>query len=661
MTKSTTRYTRRNFPEKYRDPDRWPVVELGALDGVSRVRFENFQRAARGYLRGEPITLLSRACGISHSDLLRRLNRALAVHSDGRIWGWRAFLPYARIREYRRLRAPGNGPRGLSGAFRQLLADHPELEHALHQAILTGKIPDAIPESRSTHRAIHGYFKRLCRQHRLSETHYPFSTKDRGSRALRRYVLNVRSANFAQAAARLGGHNASVRSRVGTGHPQRLVAQAPFDLVSMDEHRLNFIGCLGLPMPDGSIASIPIHRLILIPVFEHYCRLVLGYSVAIAVEPSAGDVVAAVRSALSVWKPRKLSLPGFSYPPGAALPSGVLPEAVGLCWNALLLDNAMIHYAHATADRMPLRLGCAINFGPVGAWYRRPFIEALFSLLERYGFIRLPNSTGTGPDDPLKPDASGNAVKYTMMVEEMLDLIDVIICTYNATSRTDLDDRSPLEMLSDALSGARGVWLPRRLPALPPSVPELDVTTLRCTVRGNIAQGRRPYIQTHLARYTNPTLSQAPKLIGQELIIHLREDDLRTVKAFLPTGAELGILSALDGWAQTKHNKKLRAAILSEMRDGQLVVPPGHDAVQAFMVAKHEALRVEHARRTSSRPRISPGATALARAMQITGSPLPSAVQQGTGPKLPTVPKSLDAESPPSFVPLVRHRGLVGS
>lgn len=660
MTESATRYTRHNFPARYRDPDRWPAVESGALDEVSRVRFENFQRAGRGYLRGEPITLLCRACGISHADLLRRLNRALAVHPDGRIWGWRAFLPYARIREYRRLRAPDSGPRGLSGAFGQLLTDYPELERALQQAILTGKIPDSIPESRSTHRAIYGYFKRLCRQNRLSETHYPLNTKDRVSRALRRYVLQVRDAHFAQAAARLGGHNASVRSRVGTGHPQRLIAQTPFDLVSMDEHRLNFIGCLGLAMPDGSIASVPIHRLVLIPVFEHYCRLVLGYSVAIAVEPSARDVVAAVRHALSVWQPRKLSLPGFSYPPGAALPSGALPEAAGLCWNALLLDNAMIHYAHAIADRLPLRLGCAINFGPVGAWYRRPFIEALFSLLERYGFIRLPNSTGTGPADPLKPDATANAVKYTMMVEEMLDLIDVLICTYNATRRADLDDRSPLEMLSDALSGARGVWLPRKLPALPPSVPELDVTVLQCTVRGNIAQGRRPYIHTHLARYTNHMLAHAAKLIGKKLIIHLREDDLRTVEAFLPDGAELGTLSALGGWAKTKHDPKLRATIISATRDHQLVVPPGHDPVQEYLVAKHEALRAEHARRKADRPRISQAATALAQATQKTGSPLTVAAQQGTRTNVPSVSQYLETDSPPSFVPMVRHRGLVG-
>ena len=34
-----------------------------------------------------------------------------------------------------------------------------------------------------------------------------------------------------------------------------------------------------------------------------------------------------------------------------------------------------------------------------------------------------------------------------MMLEEMLDLIDVVICTYNATSREALGHLSPLQVL----------------------------------------------------------------------------------------------------------------------------------------------------------------------------------------------------------------------
>ena len=85
----------------------------------------------------------------------------------------------------------------------------------------------------------------------------------------------------------------------------------------------------------------------------------LGYQVVIAQEPSARDAVAAVRNALAPWKPRNLILPDQSYPTGAMMPSAALPQARGLCWNALLLDNASIHCSHAVAQGLRRRLGCA--------------------------------------------------------------------------------------------------------------------------------------------------------------------------------------------------------------------------------------------------------------------------------------------------------------
>lgn len=662
MSNPTTRYTRWNFPTALRDTASWPQVDPGALDEAECSRLEHHQRAARAYLAGEPLKTVCRACSVSASSLLRQLNRAVALHADGRIWGWRAFLAYARINAYRRLCAPRSGPRGLSGAFHQFLADYPELNQALIKVILDGKVPDAEQEPRGGHRELYAYFRRLCRRNGISETRYPLNTTDRGQRALRRYVFEVRQAHFGKAAARVGGRNASLRARTGTGALPHLIARRPFDLVSLDAHRLNFIGCVGVLGSDGRIIAVPIHRLVVIPLYEHSCEVVLGYRVAITKEPSALDVIEAVRNALSVWQPRTLSLPNFSYPQGAALPSGVLPEAEGLCWNALLIDNATIHCSLAVGHRLPNRLGCAVNYGPVGQWFRRPHIEALFSALERRGFSRLPNSTGTGPADPLRPDATGNAVKYSMMLEEMLDLIDVMFATFNATPRGTLDNRSPLDALSDALAGAHGIWRPRTLPPLHPSIPDLDVTEIRCTVRGNLKKGRRPYIQTHHARYTSPVLANAPELIGTPLTVHVRvESDLRAVTAFLPDGAELGVLTALGGWAQTRHDYKVRQAILNAEKEGKFVVPAGCDPIPEFLVAKRDALHTEKVQVRSKRPRISAAGTSLARALQITGAPMPTAHIPSGPVDAHLEPEDAEQPSIPAFVGAIRHKGFVKS
>lgn len=663
MSSAPSRYTRSNFPLRYLDTAAWPAVAFEDFDVPTRTRFENYQRAARAYLDGEPLKPVCRACSVAPANLLRLLNRALEQHPDGRIWGWRAFVRFAHIKVYQRFLAPGTESEGLSGAFHQFLDTHPALKDALTEKILNPKkklrdnAPAALPESRSGHLELYGHFKRLCRQTGIFETHYPLNTKDRGKRALRRYVDEVRQAHFSATASALGGPDAAVRSRVGGGALPHVIPRVPFDFVSLDAHRLNFIGCIGMPTPDRGIAAVPISRLIFIPVLELACRVILGYRVAICREPNAQDVTEAVRHALDVWSPRKLSLPGFSYPPGAGLPSGVIPEAAGLCWNAILVDNAAIHLSHAYAETLRNRLGCAINYGPVLQWYRRSPIEALFSSLERHGFSRLPNSTGYGPADPLRPDAAAAAVKYRIMLEELLDLIDVIVCTYNATPQRYLDDRSPLDAIADALAAAPDTWLPRRLPPLPPSVPALDESVMRCTVRGNVKTGRRPYVQLSCVRYTNATLSNLPALIGTTLVVHVRDSDLRTVRAFLPNGSELGVLTALGAWSQTKHDRKLRTDILSAMRDGHFVVPEGCDPIQEYMYAKAKQLRVEESKKRAGRSRISSIGTSLARTTQITDTRLNDVIVPD--PRSTADTAVTDTADPPSYIPKIQHRGFL--
>jgi putative transposase len=51
-------------------------------------------------------------------------------------------------------------------------------------------------------------------------------------------------------------------------------------------------------------------------------------------------------------------------------------------------------------------------------------------------------------------------------------------------------------------------------------------------------------------------------LIGRKLLLYLNADDLRSVRAFLPDGTELGVLNAQGAWGVMPHNLKLRQEIL---------------------------------------------------------------------------------------------------
>jgi len=643
------------MPDSYRDVSVWPALDLEALDEATRSSVERRQRAICAYLQGQPIRAISVDCRLTKTQLLRAFNRCLVLHTDGRIFGWRALIPGSRTREYTRLAPPRNDKKGNAGAFTLFLRTHPEIKFGLDTVILKSVEVDAVRESRSSHREHLGTFRRLCVRAGIPRTVYPLNAVDGGRRAVSAYALKLLRANFAARAAKSGGKDAVSRARVGMGLGERFSSQSPYDLVAIDSHRMNFIGCIGIPTPEG-VQVVPIDRLHLIPVIECYSTAILGYHIAIGREPAASDIEKAIRNALSIWKPRRLSLPRLNYPEGASMPSAAIPGLAGVCWNALLLDNASVHYASRIIESGRRRLGCAINFGPVGRWDRRPEVESWFSSLERSGLTRLPNSTGYGPADPQRSDGVVKAVKYQIMLDEMFDLIDILVCTYNAKPRECLGKLSPLEVLSEALLMAPSRWLPRKLPELPISIPELGTLVHTATVRGNSQEGRRPYVQFAGVRYASPVLSSGYELIGSQVRLHVTTEDLRSVKAFLAGGEELGVLMALGGWDRTPHDLALRKAIIRAIDAHELVVGPGEDPVQQFALALAERTVSNYRNRKQSRPTISNDATALTRVVRATQGAIPKVdFDKPLAPSLPAA--STFDEELPSFIPKLRHRG----
>ena len=664
MTSQAVWFTRKNLPVAHRDTRIWPGIDTSSLEESQRAEIERRQRALTAYLNDVPVESIWRECRIRRHVLLRQLNRCFEIHADGRIMGWRALVPRLHIKPYTR-QAPlptGPGTGGYSGAFVQFLRSHPEIQQALDRIILESKDPHAVPQSRLSGRAIHAKFKRLCIRGGISLTDYPLCTDDAGKHCVQRYARALLERHFSKGARRLGGETAQTRAHTGGGYAKHILTSAPFDVCSIDAHRLNFIGVVGIPEANRT-EYIPIHRVQFIPVIEHESTAVLGYHVAITREASALDAVRAIRNALTVTPPRTLSLPGHVYPAGAAMPSFAIPEVTGLCWSSLLVDNASIHYSNAFIERLRRRFGCAVNFGPVRQWYRRPLIESLFSALERRGFLQLPNSTGTHPKDPLRAHASKEAVKHAMVWQEMLDLIDIVVCTYNATPRESLGDCSPLERLKDAMRNAGSTWLPRTLPPLPPSIPDLDVQVELRTIRGDLRTGRRPYITIDGVRYTSPVLSAAANLIGTQLVCHINIDDLRTVKAFFPSGAELGILLATRTWATSRHDRALRKQIRRAVKNRELVVAPDQDVIEEYLVLKARQARQSLTARNRRGPKISDAATELARSAHIAQRAVPTLpdefrVHPSASISEKAALRSSSSTPSSSIVPRIRHRGI---
>src|SRR5258708_7420803 len=120
-----------------KDLTKWPGVKNDGWTDPKRIRFEKFERAIRGYMAGRRVKDICREFGISRQELHRAVRRCLKDHQDGRIWGWRGPIHYARQKAYVRTKPVTPHPRpqkgGDTGAFTQFLDRNPDIEEGIQK------------------------------------------------------------------------------------------------------------------------------------------------------------------------------------------------------------------------------------------------------------------------------------------------------------------------------------------------------------------------------------------------------------------------------------------------------------------------------------------------------------------------------------------------
>jgi putative transposase len=418
----------------------------------------------------------------------------------------------------------------------------------------------------------------------------------------------------------------------GTGEDALLLAFAPFDVAEMDAHKVDMIGTVGIPAPNGCTLWIPVQRIQILLIADAKSTAVLGFYVAIRRECNKTDVLAAALPMVKPWQPRQLCVAGMTYEEGSGLPSGVIDGLApyGIC--SLLVDNALINISEAVVDRIVGRLGCSLNWGPVRKWMRRAIVERVFRSLEQAGFQRIVSTTGSNPSDPRRDKPVKAAVKHRLSLAFILDLIDIEIARYNNRSSEGLYGLSPLEVLRQTVCGTGGRTLIPRLPPVPNHMAELDRLVFKKRITGNLKKGRRPVIRFERARYTNRVIAGTPQLIGEPVIVHCRENDIRTIDVFLAKdGSSLGTASAQAPWNVEPHSLELRRQIFREVddariRDGEHVSPV---ALMHRMLARR-ALKQHNPRN----PKISRDATMLARESNSTGMPIDQMTKEPDSPPL---------------------------
>jgi transposase InsO family protein len=291
-------------------------------------------------------------------------------------------------------------------------------------------------------------------------------------------------------------------------------------------------------------------------------RAVLSQHLCLGEEPTGEDVLEAIRLALTPWEPRKLIAPNMRYSPNACFPSSFDPRFLGAKWEQFSVDGALANISEIVRKPMKQLLGIEPIVLPRRNKDDRPFVERFFQTLEESGCHRLPNTTGNGPGDTRRDNPEMAAIKYTIQMEYLEDISDVIIANYNGAPHS-YHGQPPVEYLEFTCASS-GKW--------PELIDQRDAEMLLCyretvVVRGSIKDSRRPYVHWHGVNYSNDVLKNSYALVGKKLTLLIHRRDLRTIRAFRDNGAELGVLRAATPWDRMPHTLDMRRAFFSLRRD----------------------------------------------------------------------------------------------
>lgn len=573
--------------EDDRNYESWDPVDVSHLTEEDANRFERLRRAIQLYLRTGKLTAAALEAGCSQSVLLEQLRRCLSFDETGHLVGWSGLIKGKRIKPYRR-EAPINTEKeransGKAGAFEKFLSDHENLREVLHRIIRKGGARGAVANKSPDKRSVFKTFQTHCLSDRggMTVNDYPWNTKSRGRRSVERYIINFIEND--RKAARIWLDNSSQFKKLGTGHIKLPQAVAPLDCVCFDAHKFDCLGTVVIPGPAGPM-PIVINRLWVVWFVDDVSKACVAVAPCIGQEIRAGDIVRAAKSMVTAWRPKEL-VKGLRYLPGACLPAGNLP-GLEECRPALIrCDNAAQHYARRVLQDLRIQLGANLSFNPIHAWWRSSLVERTFSTLEICGFRRLPSTTGKDALDHRGDHAAEAAIKHAITWEALFDAIESVAANFNVTTTQGLGNRSPIDSLKWELTKVNGGFFPRMPAPTSAIAPPVGVTRELKRVGGlsEKAKGRAPYIEIDRVRHTGKELYGRSDLMGEEVIVHIDEENLCSVDVFETSGKFIGAaIPTKAQWQKTKHTRDMRKAI-NQLIDVGAVKDTSGDVVLEYL------------------------------------------------------------------------------
>lgn len=568
--------------------DIWPTVCEAALRPSEAEKFRAKKEAIRLYFKGVSVKEIENKTNVCRTFLPRLAKKCLQLASDGKIFGYRALIPFARTSPnerrsaFQKKRSHQQG--GYSGALNATFKRFPDLKDEMISLIRNEAKEQRVSEFRITTKTLHKIFIDHLRSLGVSQDEWPFNTRYLGKRTIQEYMRNCLHENFVRSVNNRGESPAKAHIRTGTTETPFLVFEEPFDALEVDAYNIDALLTVAFETPEGTETDLLLERLWIIAAVDRESTCVHAYKVVYRSEVTSDDVMSVIRDAVSKkWQPKELTFQA-NYPKSGGFPSGVIPETLGACWSIILFDGALAHLSAMIHQEVRSKLGVVISWGAPGHFERRPNVERTFGEISKDVFKRYPSTTGSNPQSGRANHADEKAIRYKLRAKLAEELIDLHFAKHNATPCEGISFLSPLEFVRYFLDERSQQFMLRKLPDAMLNGTSMFTRVLQVTVRGGIKSGRRPYIQFERAHYSSSVLHNLAILIGKKILIEIfDEEDIRQVKAFRLDGAELGFLKAQGRWERTRHSLRTRKAINSLMAKRELVVSEMDDPILKYL------------------------------------------------------------------------------
>lgn len=527
--------------------EEWTNIPLEAIPEQHRILYSARKNAVDMYIDGQKSFDITQCTGIDYTNIPRMIKKCLRTNCDGDYYGYQALIPQIKVHA-------GFEGKVATGKFKKLLNNYPSLKDFIAGNYFGDK--KYTLEKNMNLSTLHQKFLRECLRLGVQEYEYPFNTQNRAYVSLSKYIKTLQKENINKQATRENKNNRQKIYSTGIGKRYSKTALAPFQTVQVDGHIIDLEYNVEIANIDGTISRTIATRAWLFAVIDEATRCILGYSLSQEFNYNQYDVIDAIKNAIVPKEKMDFTISGLKYPENGGFHSLAFPELKYVLFDIIKLDNAKSHLAKHTINKIVDELQTTVSFGSVATPETRGIIERFFGSLETRGFHKLPMTTGSNINDLKRHNPEAAALKYNITYEQIVELLEALIASYNNTPHSGIENLTPLESMRKKIFEA-GLMPTLAEESMIQTINELNFRTETRKVIGG-KNGKRAYINFKGTEYRSKELSLNSFYIGQTITIRYNPRDISTVEAYTAEGLHIGTLSAKGEFGTKSHSVKTR-------------------------------------------------------------------------------------------------------